>query len=66
MGCPDKDNDARILRELERRKGSKKMVNTNIAWSGDLLDIQNLVDDLSKVSRIEKVGEYSYFAVLEK
>jgi hypothetical protein len=65
MPCPDRNNDERILREIERRK---KMQNNEIfeqmIFEGELQLIQFL-PEFERVKRIEKLDELTWELTLK-
>ncbi len=64
MPCPDRNNDARIIAEIERRKRLKKeaedyvlsITPQSITWEGSLRDIEVMGIDESKIISIEQMN----------
>lgn len=55
MACPDRDNDKRILAEIERRKQIKDNYPfERMIFEGEFFDIENL-PEFERIHRIDRI-----------
>lgn len=65
-GCPDQENDALILAEVERRKKVKEVPLSFITFSGDLWQLQNLEIKQEQIKTIKQVKQNEWEVIYDK